>query len=241
MKIEENYSTVNSNKISLFKNRNINTKFSNRTTSYGFPKINVKNLSRGVSPVPSCNSPTISNMSKRQSSCFSSSPERLGSSIIDFKKIIYITEEEKDFIPYEYLPQEDKIFVLFTSYVGFKKADCVSIFGTCSLQAIYELSEVEANKLYIEYAGVEGIGVAEDVCTLRIRKIYANLSNTSLVGGYKYLFKSFCGEELESLDIKLNGSDAMFDEILDLLDRLGSCKSLKTLSIVWESIILSPE
>lgn len=73
----------------------------------------------------------------------------MNSTVLDFKKIIYVTEEEKDFIPYNYFNQDEKNFVLFTSYVGFRKADCVSIFPSCSLQAIYELKEVEANKLYI--------------------------------------------------------------------------------------------
>ena len=39
-------------------------------------------LSRNASPSP---------LSKRQSSCFSSSPEKINISILDFKKIVYIT------------------------------------------------------------------------------------------------------------------------------------------------------
>lgn len=186
-----------------------------------------------MSPSLASNSPTISPLSKRKSSCFSSSPERVNSSVIDFKKIIYVTEEEKDFIPYEYLPQEEKNFVLLTSYVGFKKADCVAIFPSCSLKAIYELGQVEANKLYLEYKGVEGIGVGEDAHVLRFKKIYADLSNAALVGGHGYLFRSFCGDQLEALDIKLNGSDAILREVLELLDHLGSCPNLKSLSLVW--------
>ena len=45
-------------------------------------------------------------------------------------------------IPYDYLPQEEKNFVLLSSYVGFKKADCVSILPSCSLRVLYDLAEV---------------------------------------------------------------------------------------------------
>ena len=82
--------------------------------------------------------------------------------------------------------------------------------------------------------------MAEDVPTLKFRKVYANFTEASLVGGFKYIFKSFCSEYLETLEVKLNHYDAGFDELLDLLDRL-SFLNLKSLSIIWESYILSPE
>ena len=42
--------------------------------------------------------------------------------VLDFKKIIYINDEDKYSIPYEYLSQEEKIFVLSSPIVNFKKA-----------------------------------------------------------------------------------------------------------------------
>ena len=64
------------------------------------------------------------------------------------------------------------------------------------------------------------------------KKIYANLSESQFVGGYKYLFRSFCSEWLESLEINLNNSDASFEEVLDLVDRLSET-NLKSLTLIW--------
>lgn len=38
--------------------------------------------------------------------------------------------------------------------------------------------------------------MGSDCPTLKIKKIYANFSYAELVGGYKNLFRSFCGNEL---------------------------------------------
>ena len=78
------------------KNQSINSPATTAT------KIKRKN-SGATSPFSRSGSP--SPMAKRQNSCFSSSPDKVNTSILDFKKIIYVTEEDKDFIPYEYLTQ----------------------------------------------------------------------------------------------------------------------------------------
>lgn len=68
--------------------------------------------------------------------------------------------------------------------------------------------------------------------TLKIRKIYADLSETSLVGGYKYLFVAFCSDFLEYLELKLTGSEASLHELIDLLDRLA-LKNIKYFGLTW--------
>ena len=45
-------------------------------------------------------------------------------------------------IPYEYLPQEEKIFVLVAPSVNFKKAEIATVLSTCSLGVVYDLAEV---------------------------------------------------------------------------------------------------
>lgn len=98
MKIESNFMSIPTTKINLFKTRSINTKISTRTTSIGFPKIN-RNYERN-NQSPGQLSPGLSPLlSKRQSSCFGS-PEKANSSTLDFKKIIYVNEEDKDAIPF---------------------------------------------------------------------------------------------------------------------------------------------
>lgn len=79
------------------------SKISTRTTSIGFPKI-TRAYDRNTSPHQL--SPLLSPLTKRQSSCFSNiSPEKTNISTIDYKKIIYVTEHEKEAIPFEYLNQ----------------------------------------------------------------------------------------------------------------------------------------
>lgn len=80
----------NNNRLNLFRSKNL-TKISTRTSGNGFPKLN-KNSSKDPSP-RSKGSP--SPLSKRQYSCFSSSPnDKISNTtaVLDFKKIIYVTE-----------------------------------------------------------------------------------------------------------------------------------------------------
>lgn len=90
--------SIPTTKINLFRSRNLNTKISTRTTSIGFPKISRNYERNNVSPGQL--SPGLSPLlSKRQSSCFGS-PEKFNNSTLDFKKIIYVTEDEKQSIPF---------------------------------------------------------------------------------------------------------------------------------------------
>jgi len=76
-------------KISLFKVKKTLTKISTRTTSIGFPKINKY---RERNPDPRNYSPMSSPISaKRQSSCFTNNSPDKNNTIIDYKKIIYVT------------------------------------------------------------------------------------------------------------------------------------------------------
>ena len=49
------------------------------------------------------------------------------------------------------LPENSVDLVFADPPYNIKKADCISVYQPCSLAIIYELAEVEANKLYLEY------------------------------------------------------------------------------------------
>ena len=88
-----NYQSVPNNRLNLFRSKNL-TKISTKTSGNGFPKLG-KNGSRDPSPM-SKGSP--SPLSKRQYSCFSSSPnDRVHNTtgVLDYKKIIYVTNQDK--------------------------------------------------------------------------------------------------------------------------------------------------
>ena len=58
------------------------------------------------------------------------------------------------------------------------------------------LEGVSSNRLYLEYEGVDGIGLSDDAPILNFPKIRANLMYSSLVGGYEGLFRIFAHPNL---------------------------------------------
>lgn len=79
---------------------------------------------------------------KRQSSCFTNNSPDKNNTIIDYKKIIYVTEEDKDIIPFQELQQDEKIFVLFSNGISIKSAECVSVYPTFPMMSLNELGQV---------------------------------------------------------------------------------------------------
>lgn len=80
--------------------------------------------------------------------------------------------------------------------VTFKAADTISIMPECSLDVLYQLENVKANRLYLEYEGVEGLGLGNTGVMLPFSKIRVNLVKSALVGGYAGLFRTFCNANL---------------------------------------------
>jgi hypothetical protein len=113
---------------------------------------------------------------KSNTSNLSSSPEKgLLSPLYNIKKIIHITDINKESIPYDFFTHEEKIFVLHTDSVNFKKADVVTILPACPLNVLYRLSEVTGNSLHFEYKGYHGKGICQDTPILDFKKVYINI------------------------------------------------------------------
>lgn len=77
--------------------------------------------------------------------------------------------------------------------VTFSKADTVVIMSECGLEVVGMLEKVKANRLYIEYEGHEGVGLAGDsIKMLPFPKIRINLTKSALIGGYMGMFRCLC-------------------------------------------------
>ena len=106
----------------------------------------------------------------------SASPEKSICSVSEFKRIIYVTEDTREKIPFEQINAEEKVFVLAIPVVNFKRADVVTILKTCESGVVYQLEGVVGRHLYIDYKGVEGIGLSDDVPYLNFKKISINIA-----------------------------------------------------------------
>jgi hypothetical protein len=80
--------------------------------------------------------------------------------------------------------------------ITFKSADTISIMPECSLEVLHQLENVKANRFYLEYEGVEGLGLGNTGVMLPFSKIRVNLVKSALVGGYGGLFRVFCNPSL---------------------------------------------
>lgn len=67
----------------------------------------------------------------------------------DMKKVIYIGEESKHFLPEYFDQEEDKNFVLGIPEVRFKRAETVTILPSCTYDVFEALSKVHCKRLYI--------------------------------------------------------------------------------------------
>ena len=63
------------------------------------------------------------------------------------QKILYVDKETHDFIPYETLQEEAKIFVLLDACVGFKNAAVVTMLKSCPVEVLYKLAETKGKSL----------------------------------------------------------------------------------------------
>ena len=88
---------------------------------------------------------------------------------------------------------------MFSPTVSFQKADIVTILPSCTLDVVFNLSEVSGRKMYIDYEGFDGVGLPEDAPPLNFYKIYANLEKSNLAGGYRDLFRVMCPIHIDTL------------------------------------------
>lgn len=152
-------STPGSNYINLFKSRKLQ-KSSTKTSSNGSSfritttnlfKTNSKSSNRNYSPTSSIASPFL----KKRSIASTTSPDKHFNSnrnftLFEIKKLVYVNDKTKDHLK-EVANEQEKTFVLEVPVVTFKAADTISIMPECSLDVLYQLENVKANRLYLEY------------------------------------------------------------------------------------------
>jgi hypothetical protein len=65
------------------------------------------------------------------------------------KKVIYISEENRMFLP-EHIPEEsEKYFVLAVPEIRFKRAESITLLPSCTYDVFYKLEDVQCKRLYI--------------------------------------------------------------------------------------------
>lgn len=177
---------------------------------------------------------------KRQRSCLTSNSPQKTSNSTDYKKIVYVTEEEKDVIPFETLPQSEKIFVLLCNGGNFTQAECVSVYPQYHLSNIGELGKVEGNKIYLDFEKFDGVSVDSSAPILRFNKIYVNLRSSKLLGGFRAFLKCLAWPETETLEIDFSESEVTFNEVSEFLDFFQN-RNMKYFGLIWQSYLMSSE